>query len=270
MAAFDPVTALSRGIEVLRQINQLDTATVTELHRRTGYPKPTVLRMIETLMAAGYVVRNEGTATYSPTGKCLLLSNGFRQHAHLLAIAAPFLSTFRRRVGWPSDLGLFDGDAMVIAATNREFGVLSLNRKVGARTPLLLSALGLAYLSYCSANKIERVLAQLKETNDPLNAAAKDTAAARRLLAETRRRGFALTDRKYLDTVYEGAIWGMGVPVLAHGQPMGSINVMFLRSAMTLEAGIEALLPPLRETAEAIGTELAKETNAEPTRLTGS
>ncbi len=48
MAAFEPVTAVLRAFEVLRIINERDRATVTEIHRSSGLPKPTILRMIET------------------------------------------------------------------------------------------------------------------------------------------------------------------------------------------------------------------------------
>ena len=112
--------------------------------------------MIETLMTAGFVARDDRTA-YTPTGTCLLLSNGLRVHARLTAVAARKLTAFRRKIGWPSDLGIFDGDAMVIAATSRDLGVLVLNRKVGARTPLLLSALGRAYLASCDDAECERI-----------------------------------------------------------------------------------------------------------------
>jgi IclR family mhp operon transcriptional activator len=121
----------------------------TEIHRSSGLPKPTILRMIETLIAAGYVARENDRPAYVATGKCLLLSNGFRVHDRLTAVAAPMLAAFRRKIGWPSDLGIFDGDAMVIAATSRDLGVLVLNRKIGTRTPLLLSALGRAYFAFC-------------------------------------------------------------------------------------------------------------------------
>ena len=149
MAAFEPVTAVLRAFEVLRIINERDRATVTEIHRSSGLPKPTILRMIENLIAAGYVARENDRPAYVATGKCLLLSNGFRVHDRLTAVAAPMLAAFRRKIGWPSDFGIFDGDAMVIAATSRDLGVLVLNRKIGTRTPLLLSALGRAYFAFC-------------------------------------------------------------------------------------------------------------------------
>ena len=64
MTAFEPVTSVLRAFEVLRIINERDQATVTEIHRVSGLPKPTILRMIETLIAAGYVVRENDRPAY--------------------------------------------------------------------------------------------------------------------------------------------------------------------------------------------------------------
>ena len=44
----------------------------------------------------------------------------------------------------------------------------------GARAPLLLSALGRAYLAFCSGDERERVLPALRLSTNPLDAAAKD------------------------------------------------------------------------------------------------
>lgn len=267
MAAFDPVTAVIRALDVLRLVNKLEHASVTDIYRQTGIPKATVLRMIETLVNQGYVVREPDSATYAATGRCLLLSNGVRSHARLSAVAGPLLTTFRKKIGWPSDLGFFDHDAMVIAFTSREFGVLSLNRQVGARTPMLLSALGRAYLAFCKEEERERILTVLRDSPNPLDKAALNMTAAKRMLDETRTRGFSVTDRNYLETVYEGAIWGIGVPVVGGGQVLASMNVMFLRNALSLEAGIKALVPPLRRAADEIGAELARDvtpSDAEP------
>jgi len=264
MPSFDPVTAVLRALEVLRLINQLEHASVPEIRESTGLPKATILRMVETLISAGYVTRLDGTATYAPTGKCLLLSNGLHVHARMTAKAMPILGAFRRKIGWPSDFALFDGDAMVIAGTSREFGLLTLNRKPGARTPLLLSALGRAYLAFCPDEEQQRILDVLRRSSDPLDKSARDRTGTMRLLNQTRARGYSVTDRTYLDTIYEGAIWGIGVPILAKGQVVAAINVMFLRNALSLKAGIATLLPPLQQAAREIGTELAQEALALP------
>jgi IclR family transcriptional regulator, mhp operon transcriptional activator len=257
MAVFDPVTAVVRALDVLRLVNRLEHASVTEIHKQTEIPKATVLRMIETLVSCGYVTRVRGMATYAATGRCLLLSNGFQAHARVIAAAGPLLGTFRKKIGWPSDFGIFDKDAMVIAVTSREFGVMSLNRKAGERTPLLLSALGRAYFAFCEVNERERILEVLRSSTNPLDKAAKNPTAARRMLDETKAQGFSLTDKGYLDTVYEGAIWGIGVPVIGAGRVLAAMNVMFLRNAMSLDAGIKSLVPALKRAAAEIGRQLA-------------
>jgi IclR family transcriptional regulator, mhp operon transcriptional activator len=259
MAAFEPVTAVLRAFEVLRLINENDRATVTEIHQQSGLPKPTILRMIETLIAAGYVVREGDRPAYAATGKCLLLSNGFRAHDRLTAMAAPMLGAFRRKIGWPSDIGIFDGDAMVIAATSRDLGVLVLNRKIGTRTPLLLSALGRAYFAFCDDTEYERIIAVLRHSSNPLDQLAKSPERLDSLRRETRRRGFSVTDKRYLDTAYDGLIWGIGVPIIADGKVAAAMNVMFLRSAMSLEAGIAGLVPVLQAAAREIGDAVAQQ-----------
>jgi IclR family transcriptional regulator, mhp operon transcriptional activator len=62
MTSFRPVIALSRGLEVLRVINQERQSTVGSLHKATGLNKATIVRMLETLEHEGYVVRRTGAA----------------------------------------------------------------------------------------------------------------------------------------------------------------------------------------------------------------
>ena len=259
MPAFDPVTAVVRALEILRTVNELERSSVTEIHRHTGIPKPTVLRMIETLMSEGFVAREPGSTVYVPTGRCLALSNGIQAHARLSSIAQPLLSALRRKVVWPCDVAIFDGDAMVFALKDSEFDMLALNRKVGALVPMLLSAIGRAYLAFCSDEKQNSVLARLQESSDPRDAAAQTPKAVSRMLRQTYERGFSLPDRKYIDRVYEGVIWGIGVPIRVRNEVFASMSVMFLRSALSLDEGMKTLVPPLQQAAKEIGAALEKE-----------
>ncbi|MFC7555351.1 helix-turn-helix domain-containing protein [Pseudoroseomonas wenyumeiae] len=71
MPSYEPVTALLRGLDVLRAVNRLEGATVKDIHRLTGLNQPAVVRMLETLIHAGLVVRQRGQAVYVPTGRTL-------------------------------------------------------------------------------------------------------------------------------------------------------------------------------------------------------
>src|SRR5678816_3323832 len=53
--SYPPVQSVCRALDVLRTVNRLRIASVQAIHEATGFPKPTIVRMLETLTAEGYV-----------------------------------------------------------------------------------------------------------------------------------------------------------------------------------------------------------------------
>lgn len=264
MPSFKPVTALTRGLEVLRVINQLGEASVGQLHAETGLNKSTIVRMLETLEHEGLIARSQNEAKYHPTGRVLLLSVGYDMHRQIADAAESTMERFRRAIGWPSDLGVFDEDAMIIALTNRSFGTLSFNRRVGSRAPLLGTALGRAFICHAPETIRLRALARLKESADPWDAPARDPDLMAAMIADVRDKGYALIDEEYCRRRYDGGIWAVAVPIMAGERIFGSVNVMALRGAINLDQFLSQILPPLRETATMIGARMSGCANAAP------
>jgi DNA-binding IclR family transcriptional regulator len=50
-----PIRAVARALEVLEALNRQGTATALALARETGIPRPTVYRLLETLVGTGHV-----------------------------------------------------------------------------------------------------------------------------------------------------------------------------------------------------------------------
>src|SRR3546814_6283394 len=97
MPSFKPVVARTRGLEVLRAVNRDRPATVGSIHKATGLDKATVVRMLETLEHAGYIMRDGERAAYAPTGRSLLLSQGYDRHLWVGSVAEPILQEVRDR-----------------------------------------------------------------------------------------------------------------------------------------------------------------------------
>jgi len=114
MPSFKPVIALTRGLEILRVVNQERHATIKAIHAQTRLDKATIVRMLETLEHEGYIMRDPDQAVYSPTGRTLVLSQGYDHHLWIGRIAEPIMNSFRTRIGWPSDVAIFDRDAGII------------------------------------------------------------------------------------------------------------------------------------------------------------
>ena len=87
-----------------------------------------IVRMLETLQHAGYVVRLSDRAAYTTTARTLALSLGYAPQRELAAVAAPIMAALNEEVGWPSDLAVHDGEVMLVVQTSRGEGRLSFNR----------------------------------------------------------------------------------------------------------------------------------------------
>jgi IclR family transcriptional regulator, mhp operon transcriptional activator len=257
MPSFEPVIALSRGLEVLRVLNAERQSTVGSLHKATGLNKATIVRMLETLEHEGYVMRDADRAVYLPTGRCLLLSHGYDQHLWIGGVAEPIMHEFRKQIGWPSDIAIFDRDAMIVAQTTREPGSMLFSRRPGFRFPLLSTSMGRAYLAYCTEEQQTRIIAALAAIPGRSTELARQPKKLAQLLAEVRERGFAVMDEAYSQHVFDGRVWAMGVPVRDGDEVYASINIMMLNGVISLEDAVKMFLKPLQATANRIAEALS-------------
>lgn len=256
MASFQPVTAALRVLDVLTVVNRLREASVGDIFRETGLNRPTIVRMLETLIAAGFVARHATHARYLPTGRTLNLSSGYQRHEEMALAAAPVLAALHKRLQWPSDVAVFDGDAMVVAQTSRGEGFLQFNRRPGYRAPLLGTSLGLSYLAFSSPAVRSAALARLAGSAAPWDGALRKPTALARRLDQIRIHGYATMNRDYGSTAYGGAASAIGVPVRSADTLHGSLNVMFLHGSIEQAAAIERFAVPLHEAAAEIARAL--------------
>ena len=257
MASFEPVTAVLRAFDVLLTVNRLKEASVGDIYRETGLNRPTIVRMLETLMYAGFVSRHPTQAVYLPTGRTLDLSCGYQKHEEMATVAAPVLVSLHKELQWPSDVAVFDRDAMVVARTSRGEGFLHFNRRPGYRAPLLGTSLGMAFLAFCAEETRQSALTALSSSTDPWNAIIKQPEKLKRLLATVRRNGYATMNTAYSDVSYNGAASAVGLPILINGVAVGSLNFMYLRSSIDEAGAIARYLDPLQKAAAAIAQALA-------------
>jgi len=262
MTSYRPVNAVLRGLDVLMATNRLKgRATVGEIHRHTAIDKATIVRMLETLAHAGFVVRDDEARMYEVTGKALLLSTGYDRHRAVGTIVTPIMTEFRDEIGWPSDVAIFDEDAMLLVETSREAGPMLLNRHPGYRAPILATSLGQVYLAFSDASVRDAVLDQEASIDQPWNDIARDRKLAARAFDDIRKRGYATMHPDYSRIEYKHKLSSVGVPIMTEDEVYAAINVLFLKNVMTPETAVETFLQPLQATAARIAGELSQRSN---------
>lgn len=109
------VNSLAKGLSVLAATNELAPARISSLVKATSLPKATLVRLLKTLVAEGYVnqqTKQEGGG-YIPTPKVRALASAFAKAGALGQTAQPFLNNLCEVIKWPSDLLIRDGLSML-------------------------------------------------------------------------------------------------------------------------------------------------------------
>lgn len=255
--SFKKVEALSRGLSVLRFVNEDHEATVGSLHLKSGLDKATIVRMLETLEREGYVLRCEEGPHWRPTGKTMALSSGYSAVREIGRVVGPLLNENREVLKWPGSFGIFDRDAMIIADTTHDWRGMMVSRQPYHRPPMLTTSLGLAYFAFMAENERAQLLETLRLNPTGWNVIATQDRKLAGIVAEIRANGYAVANADYIAHTYSNDIWAMSVPVMGKTKLYGALGVMVLRRVIAQEDGVKDMAPRLLEVAprlaEALG-----------------
>ena len=246
-----PVESVRRAFHLLHELNRQRVTSVRHLHGATGLPKPTIVRLLDTLIALGYVVNDPRQGGYQVTSLVRSLSAGFHGDPLVVEAARPWAIAFTRKFQWPIAVAVLDRDAVAVRFSTIPDSPLSpFHATINMRLQLMSRALGRAYIAFCPPNERNLLLDMLATSDDPEARPARDRAAALTLLAMIRRVGFAERSAK----VEPKSSSTIAVPVMLGRKVLATVGVTYFTSAMPKAEAIARYVPPLQEMARNIQT----------------
>lgn len=189
----DTVSALERGISVLRCFSEeRPVQGYAELVRMTGIPRPTLNRIVGTLLGAG-MLKNAPMADRFMLGPGVVsLARVFLGSLDVRGVARPHLQALAEEVGVSTYLAVRDGMEMVIIEACRpRSSMLTARLDVGSRAPLPVSALGRAFLSAIDDAQRQQLIDSLRLLRGPEWDSV--APAMHRSIDEARRLGYCLS-----------------------------------------------------------------------------
>ena len=246
------IKSLRKGLEVLQHLNLQSEISVSELSQLTNIPRPTLYRILDTLIEDGFVTKAGRGDIHELTIKVNTLSAGFNDEEWVSDIAAPLISELGNEVVWPVDLATFDGDAMLVRLTTHPTSPISLERGYSRRTrrgfpgfriPFLRSATGQAYLAACTPHRQKAILEVLAHSDHEECEMARNTRRIKSILKSTREQGYAVGTGQYGPTAI------LSVPVVPNQEPISCINLAFIVSAVSPAEVVDQYLQPLKSAA---------------------
>lgn len=242
------VRSLDRGLALLIAMNRRKLPSVVELARDTRLPRPTVYRLLETLNRAGFVTRSSPRDRYCLTSRVRALSDGFAEDDWIADIAAPLMSQLTRQLIWPAALMTLEEGRMLVRETTHEASTLSIDHgMVGRSLPMLRTAAGRCYLAFCPGKERRAILNMLARSKALEDRGAREPQRLAKLLDAIRAKGYAVQDREI-----NPKTTGVAVPIRLKARVLGSLSLIWISSALTIEQAETTLLPSLTTTARRI------------------
>jgi IclR family mhp operon transcriptional activator len=242
--SYPPVESVCRAFDVLRTVNKFRIASVTDIYEETGFPKPTIVRMLETLMAEGYVARDNMCGGYRVTSRVHELNSGYEGISQVIEISRPLAIGLTRRTKWPIGIGVIDGHAIALKFWT---GAISpwahTNTVLGLRPDLVTSAMGRAYLGFCSEHERDRQLRWLRADRDREFGEAEER-CLRMLLDRIRVDGYATRDPR----TKPHCTTTLAMPILEGETVHALISISFFTTAIAKCEMAERIVAPLRAT----------------------
>jgi IclR family pca regulon transcriptional regulator len=238
--AVKAVESLRRGLHILEAFSAArPQQKLSEITRKTGLPKPTVYRLLQTLVGLDFVKYDPEETTYRLGPKVMSLGFAVLSGLDVREAAQPYLEQLSRELDQNVNLGVLDGGEVIYVTRIKRRRILNIDLHVGSRLGLHNTSIGRAILAWLDEPDRERIIAELLA--DPAKEAVIGPGAERlrAMLARVRAQGYAICDEEFAV-----GLRAAGAPVFnARGEVEAAINVAVF-SPMCSRADLESRITP--------------------------
>lgn len=200
--------ALDKGLDILEVLaDQARGLTRSEIVKELGLSPSQIYRMLERLVARGYVTRDEGGDRYALTMKLFQLATRHPPLRRLVAQAQPLMDGFARDVRQSCHLVVPEGGSGIIVAQASPHGHWEFRARIGGILDLFATGSGLTILAFQNPASAAETLGLWGIAD-----AERRLASAADHLRAVREQGARIEPSAYL-----GGVTDISVPVMGHG-----------------------------------------------------
>lgn len=253
----DSVNALERGFRVLDCFaaagKPLGNSEVAQL---TGIPRPSVTRLISTLVGLGHLRVVDGQERWELGAGVVRLAQAFLGTLNVREYARPHLQRLAESLGASAFVGVRDGlEVLVVEAARPRAAVAVISADIGTRMSLAYSALGRAWLLGVAPYTRQMMLQRLAEADV---AAGKKQVALAHSLQAAQEQGYIVSIGEWHPVINAAA-----VPVrMADGQVI-TLNCGGPAFMLPEDQLVKVMVPQLLQAAQNLARDIGGLTGAE-------
>ncbi|MBK8462241.1 MAG: IclR family transcriptional regulator [Nigerium sp.] len=239
---------VQRAIDIL-EFCSARPRKLTEIAETCGVHRTTALRIVQTLMAGGFV-RRDDRGLYGVGFRLAALADSALRQFDLRTVVHPWIVELSERLGQTVQFAVPDGDRVVYVDKIEPPNSIHLDTRIGGHVVVQTAGVSKAILAFLDPDRRESILRHVdfvRFTDSTIT--SKDAFLAR--LEEVRQNGWAYDDGEYeaISNCVAAPVWDYA------GTPAGAISITALKAQLDLSS-LKSLLPDLLETTRAVSTEL--------------
>lgn len=202
------IKSVAKGFALLELlVRSPDPLTLTQIANDLGHTKTTAQRLINTLLALGYLKRIQGKR-YVPGNKVLSLSFQLLQKDNLYKQAQSHLEKISDQLGYSVTLSVIEGNEILVIYRKERARYLPYAIYTGSKLPPHCSATGKVLLSSLPEEKLEIFLGNILMTK----VTPKTITNKKSLIQEfnrIRKRGYSISNQEFSLDLYS-----IGIPLI--------------------------------------------------------
>lgn len=225
---------------ILEHLATVEETGVTDLAKELDVPKTTAHTYLKSLENTGYAINENGN--YRLSLRILLHAGRLRHSFSLYQVGRSQVDRLARETGEAVNLGVPEnGERVIIYGSEGENAIWD-DVPIGSRTPLNLTAIGKAILSYWPKSKLRTFFEEHglgNETEHSLSTAAQISDD----IEETRERGYSVENEEHIVGVR-----AFGMPIKkSDGTVIGAVSITGPNSRLGQDETEDELVGKLRE-----------------------
>ncbi len=186
---------------------------------RAGVTRPTAHRLVQTLLAEGYLAQDPGDSRITPGYSVLQLAAGLLNSNRLRIESFPHLEALARDSGERVNLGILHRRRVLHLGGVEKPSLPTIYAHFGKTVPAYCSAMGKAILAHLTEAELQDYL-DSEPLLDLTPTTITDKAALKAELAEVRRMGIAIDRGENNPSTF-----CIGAAILVRDKPLGAIAV---------------------------------------------
>lgn len=250
------VNSLARGLAILESFDAETPALgIAELARKTGLPKSTVYRLVQTLCKLGYVISVSSSNKYMLGAKVLNLGYSVLTSLEIREITGPYLEQLSKSVGETVNLAIRDDCQLIYVERLKTQQIVNINLHIGSRLELYNTSMGRVLAAFQESDWIAQYLEYLRTIPEAARYWTDGGEKLLKILEGVRENDYAINDEELAP-----GLRSVAAPVRNREEKVvGAVNIAVSSSRFSLERVKKELLPPLQKTARLISAALGHE-----------